>query len=138
MDCLKWVVIILLFLSVVHLYKHKESFNGSVKAGAIQKRYDPNDYDYMLLGLKTFVRCPRKDRNLYKSLKHHDPQPEKAGSLQHNKINYTDGIPTVSILPSIDRDDFNRFPKYKHKKRKFPPIEQTNYYPYESILPKIK
>jgi hypothetical protein len=131
---LKCILILLFLLVLIKLSKRKEPFTGSRKAGAIQMYRDPDDYDYRLLGVKTKALCATKDRNLSNALKHHKPDPKKAGSLDFDKVNYTDGIKTVSLLPSIDRDDLNRFPKFKHKKRKFPPIEKTSYYPYENIL----
>ena len=131
---LKCILILLFLLVLIKLSKRKESFDGSIKAGAIKMYRDPDDYDYQLLSVKTKALCATKDRNISKALKHHKPDPMKAGSLEFDKANYTDRIPTVNSLPSIDRDDFNRFPRFKHKKRKFPPIEKTSYYPYESIL----
>lgn len=140
-----FLIILLLFTFVITTRKQIETFlnpkniqTNSVKAGAIPIYHDPDDYDYRLLGIKTKAICSRKDRNLSNAIKYHKPIPEKAGSIQFNKKNYIDGIPTVSSLPGIDRDDFQRFPTFKYKKRKFPPIEKTNYYPYESILPKKK
>lgn len=135
---LKCILILLFLLFLIKLSNKKESFIGSTKAGAIQIHRDPDDYDYRLLGVKTIARCSPKDRNLSNALKHYNPLPERAGSIDFDKRNYTDGIKTLSMLPSIDRDDLNRFPKFKHKKRKFPPIEKTNYYPYENILSKKK
>ena len=130
---LKCILILLFLLVLIKLSKRKESFTGS-KAGAIKMYRDPDDYDYQLLSVKTKALCSTKDRNLSNALKYHKPDPMKAGSLEFDKANYTDRIPTVNSLPSIDRDDFNRFPPFKYKKRKFPPIEKTSYYPYESIL----
>jgi len=109
-----------------------------MKAGSIHINHPKDDYTYKLLGMQTTSVCPTKGRNLSEGIKHHDPQPHKAGSLDFKKMNYTDGIETVNSLPSIDRDDFKRFPTFRHKKRKFPPIEKTSYYPYETILSKKK
>jgi len=112
------------------------------KAGSINIKHRKDDYDYRLLDVTTRARCPRKGRNLSSAIKHHQANPEKAGSIKdYNRQKYTDGIPIVSSLPSIDRDDFIKFPVYKYKKRQFPPVEKTNYYPYlpyEIILPKPK
>lgn len=130
---LKCILILLFLLVLIKLSKRKEPFTGS-KAGSIQIYRDSDNYNYQLLSVKTKALCSTKDKNLSNALKHHKPDPIKAGSLEFYKANYTDGIPTVNSLPSIDRDDFNRFPRFKYKKRKFPPIEKTNYYPYESIL----
>lgn len=138
MKSLKCILVILLVgtfvLSFLNQVENFQNTNNSVKAGAIQMYHDPDDYDYRLLGIKTTERCALKDRNLSNSLKHHDPDPTKAGSIQYNKQRFTDGVPIVNTLPSIKRDDFNTFPRFKYKKRKFPPVEKTQYYPYESIL----
>jgi hypothetical protein len=143
MKSLKCILVILLvvtfILSFLKKVEHFQNTRNSVKAGAIQMYHDPDDYDYRLLGIKTIERCARKDKNLSKALKHHNPDPTKAGSIQYNKQRFTDGIPIENTLSSIDKDDFVTFPKFKYKKRKFPPVEKTDYYPYESILkPKTK
>ena len=139
------LVLLVLFLFYKMSYQLKEPFIPTQedvnpeKAGSIDLYNDIEDYSYQLLDMKTTAKCPLTKRNLAKYLMYIEPNPQKAGSLSYRKINYVDGIQVVSNLPSIDRDDFKRFPIYKHKKRKFPPIEQTNYYPYESILkPKLK
>ena len=60
------------------------------------------------------------------AIKYHKPVPEKAGSIQFNKKNYTDGIPIVSSLPGIDRDDFQRFLINWSKKFKLGRLLQLN------------
>jgi hypothetical protein len=139
------LVLIVLFFFYKTMNQRKEPFAlkndhaNPEKAGSIRRHNSPEDYSYLLLDMQTLGKCSLTKRNISKHLTHVKPNPEKAGSLPHRLTNYTDGIEIVSNLPSIDRDDFNRFPVYKHKKRKFPPIEQTKYYPYESILkPKLK
>ena len=141
--CILVLVVMFVFYKVSSKVKEtfvsKKDHSNPEKAGSIQQYNNVEDYSYRLLDMKTKAQCSLTKRNLAKYLTHVDPNPEKAGSLPHRLTNYADGVEVVSKLPSIDRDDFKRFPVYKHKKRKFPPIEQTNYYPYESILkPKLK
>jgi len=145
MDNLKCILVFVILFLTLFPRRLTEHFgvpsiieSNPMKAGSIQIIHPKDDYTYRLLGMQTNSVCPMKGRNLSEGIKHHNPRPEKAGSLNFEKMNYTDGIPTVSSLPSIDRDDFKRFPTFKHKKRRFPPIEKTSYYPYETILPKKK
>jgi hypothetical protein len=135
------LVFIIVFLTFVP-WKRKEHFlvpnniqSDPEKAGSIKKYHTKDDYSYRLLDMHTKEMCYKDLRNLSDSIKHHKPDPRNAGSLPLEG-EYTGRISTVSSLPSIDRDDFKRFETFKHKKRRFPPIEKTNYYPYETILPK--